>query len=148
MSMIKLAETAEEIEKALELRYEVQFKPWGLTREQSVKEQPSEQSFTIIFDEDGQILAAATVFVVGDAKAELLHLAVSAEHQSKGIGKKMVLAIEDILRKKGLEEIVIVARDYLQKFYADLGYEAIGELVEYPEFAEKGVFHQRMVKRL
>lgn len=73
--MIKLAETPEEIEKALELRYEVQFKPWGLTREQSVKEQPSGQSFTIIFDEDGQILAAATAFVVGDGKAELLEMA-------------------------------------------------------------------------
>ncbi len=145
---IHIAKTVDEEKAALKIRYEVQFKPHGLTMENATNYRPSEKDFTIIYKDDGKICAAANAFILPNNEAELVHLAVMPEYQKQGLGKKMVMAMEEVMQKKGMKAMTICARDYLNKFYSSLGYKPVGEIIKYPDFAKIGIYHQMMRKDL
>jgi GNAT superfamily N-acetyltransferase len=146
--MIKLAMTRKEMDAALEIRYQTQFRPQGLGRENINRHDLNDDPITLICMEGGKIIAATTAFIIGNSKARLLHLGVLPEHQHKGTGKKMVLAMEKELSKRGVKKNIILARTYLKKFYSGLGYRASGKVKKYPGFAERGVFHRLMEKEI
>jgi len=88
-------------------------------------------AYTRIFDK-GQYLDNASIGrVVVDQSA-----------RSLGLGKKIMDASIDAIKKLYNEEVIsISAQSYLHKFYSDLGFVAVGE-----EYLEDNIPHKKMIK--
>ena len=78
-----------------------------------------------------------------DGSGKLRQMAVAETHQRRGVGAALVRMLEEEARRRGMRQIVLHARDHATGFYAALGYA-----VEGAPFAEIGIPHVRMVKRL
>jgi len=70
-------------------------------------------------------------------------MAVSEEHQGKGLGKLIIQNAENELVKLCFSEIEMAARETVIPFYQKLGYQIKGTL-----FQQAGIPHITMVKRL
>lgn len=68
--------------------------------------------------------------------AELYSIGVSKSAQGKGVGKKLLTASEEILKKEGVRRVSLTTDfDYNEQavgFYHSMGYETLYEFVTYP----------------
>lgn len=79
--------------------------------------------------------------VDGLAKAE--RVAVRRDARTRGVGRRLMRAIEDHARERGLPAIVLHAQVAAIPFYERLGYRAHGEI-----FLDAGIDHREMIKSL
>ncbi|WP_100065494.1 GNAT family N-acetyltransferase [Miniphocaeibacter massiliensis] len=79
---------------------------------------------SIVYEEDGHV--EGTILCGFDGKrAYLYHVAISEKIKGRGIGKKMVLHIEKILKEKNINGIALVAfckNEIGNRFWDNLGY--------------------------
>lgn len=78
---------------------------------------------------------------VGEAKIE--RMAVLPPYRGQGIGRAVLLFIEDELAKRRVEHILLHAQDPVIAFYQSCGYQVTGA-----PFSEVGIRHLAMEKRL
>ncbi|MCA0933804.1 GNAT family N-acetyltransferase [Lutimonas saemankumensis] len=71
------------------------------------------------------------------SKAQLMQMAVDAEHQGKGIGKLLVNHLLKFASENGIKEVIIHSRSEVTSFYTQFGFKTEGE-----EFEEVGIKHQ------
>lgn len=68
--------------------------------------------------------------------AELYSIGVSKSAQGKGVGKKLLTASEEILKKEGVDRVSLTTDYYNNEsaveFYHSMGYEPLYEFVTYP----------------
>ncbi len=100
-----------------------------------------ENTFHLGYFEENNLLGIVTLMSSGDI-AQLRGMAVDENHQGKGIGRKLVLAAEEILTEKNVRKIWMNARETAVPFYEKLGYHTEGEI-----FMIKPIgFHYLMTK--
>lgn len=75
------------------------------------------------------------------AKAE--RVAVRREARRRGVGRALMLALEDAARREGFGVLLLHAQVTAMPFYESLGYTARGGI-----FLEAGIDHRAMTKRL
>jgi len=75
--------------------------------------------------------------------AKLERVAVRRPYRGRGLGRRLVRAVEDLAREAGMDEAVLHAQTRLVDFYANLGYRRTGD-----EFEEAGIPHVEMRKAL
>lgn len=91
--------------------------------------------------EGEEIIGVVTIIKNGKI-AQLRGMAVADAHQGEGIGKKLVLEAENVLKKENFSRIWMNARENAVPFYEKLGYKIEGEL-----FIIKPIgFHYLMAK--
>ncbi len=73
--------------------------------------------------------------------AKLERFAILPEFRGKGLGKALVLWTINDAAKAGFDECLIHAQEYLERFYAELGFRTFGET-----FVEAGIAHVRMLR--
>lgn len=82
--------------------------------------------------------------VYEEGTAKLQRIAVLKEYRSSGIGKILVLALEDDARKAGMDTVILDGQCTAEGFYKRLGYTTVpGE-----PFLDAGILHVRMTKKL
>lgn len=91
----------------------------------------------------GSKVVGTMIMTIVNDNAKMRQVAVLSEFQSKGVGKKMVEAFEQLSKSKGLNSIVLHARETAISFYKNLGYYVEGE-----RFEEVGIPHWKMSKLL
>lgn len=68
--------------------------------------------------------------------AELYSIGVSKSEQGKGVGKKLLAASEEILKKEGVRRVSLTTdfdhNEQAVGFYHSMGYETLYEFVTYP----------------
>ena len=68
--------------------------------------------------------------------AELYSIGVSKSAQGKGVGKKLLAASEEILKKEGVDRVSLTTDYYNNEsavgFYHSMGYETLYEFVTFP----------------
>lgn len=74
---------------------------------------------------------------------KLRQMAIAAEVQGKGLGRRLLRDAESLLRDQGFREIELHARKTAIPFYEKQGYMAVGDI-----FLEQGIEHIRMQKTL
>lgn len=74
---------------------------------------------------------------------QLRQMAIDADCQGQGEGRKLVTAAENLARQHGYQKIILHARITARKFYERCGYEAYGEI-----FTEVTIPHIAMQKQL
>jgi predicted GNAT family N-acyltransferase len=76
--------------------------------------------------------------------AKLQRLAVLKPFRGLGMGKKLILALEQQAREAGFQYSILDGQCHAESFYHKLGYETISE----QPFEEAGIMHVRMQKSL
>jgi predicted GNAT family N-acyltransferase len=127
--------------KVYDLREEILRKPIGL----SLKDEDlSGDALDIILvaEEKEEILGCVMLHPTNDTDTyKLRQMAVLDGLQGKGIGKALVNAAEQSLRDRGINKIILHARETATKFYQKLGYVTTSGL-----FIEVGIPHVVMEK--
>ena len=75
--------------------------------------------------------------------AQVGRMAVLQSHRKGGIGSKLMLALEEEARRRGVNGIILHAQLYALEFYRKHGYTPVGAV-----FEEAGMPHLEMHKRL
>ncbi|MGU3494641.1 GNAT family acetyltransferase [Xanthobacteraceae bacterium A53D] len=81
---------------------------------------------TILVARDGQVLAGSVMVGHDGHRGWMYYLAVSSDHQRKGLGRRLVAAAEDWLRARGVPKVMLLVRpenDQVRGFYDALGYQ-------------------------
>mgnify|MGYP000510097723 CR=1 FL=1 len=82
----------------------------------------------LVVETDGEVVATGGLAVDGDV-GELFRVAVDPDHQRAGHGSRLLAALEDAARERGVERIVLTTalrQDAAVDFYTDHGYEQTG----------------------
>lgn len=79
----------------------------------------------------------------GKSEARIGCMAVEKAWRRKAVGTRVLRALEEEIRRAGVEEVVLHAQSYVKAFYASHGYQEEGE-----PFLEAGIEHLLMRKRL
>ncbi|MHA7627597.1 GNAT family N-acetyltransferase [Corallococcus sp. M7] len=129
-------------EGELELRFRVLREPLGHARE-DVKF-PFENESLHLVAHAGGVVQGCVLFNPEDARSgRLFQMAVLPSLQGKGLGAKLVRALEDELRKRGFGHVHLHARAPVVPFYERLGYAVYDE-----PFVEVGIPHRHMQRDL
>lgn len=80
-------------------------------------------------------------YAPGIGKVE--RVAVNKSERGTGLGRQIMLVIEETAQKKGFHTLKLNAQTHAQRFYEKLGYEPHGDV-----FDEAGIAHIAMVKSI
>lgn len=130
------------IARELDLRFQVLRDPLGLGPD-SVRFPFEHESLHLLAIEAGEVVGCVLFHPESATSGKLYQMAVAPERQGRGLGARLVGALEARLRRDGYARVVLHARATAIGFYAALGYQAVG-----PPFDEVGIAHQRMEKAL
>ncbi|RKH00453.1 GNAT family N-acetyltransferase [Corallococcus carmarthensis] len=122
----------------LELRFRVLREPLGHARE-DVKFPFEDDSLHLVAHANGDVLGCVLFHPEDAHGGRLFQMAVSPSLQKKGLGAKLVRALEEELRTRGFRHVHLHARTPVVPFYERLGYTLYGEPYE-----EVGIPHRNM----
>jgi len=126
-SAISLVEprTAEDFKHYYDLRWRILRAPWKQPRgsEKDIMEEDSYHLMAI--DSSGNVIGVARLHLNTPQQAQIRFMAVETKDQRNGIGKKLLLAMEEKAIEWGAEEIVFDARANVSGFYKRYGYTTL-----------------------
>ena len=79
----------------------------------------------------------------GGPWGQIGRMAVLQAHRKDGVGSRLLTALEEEARRRGVERITLHAQLYTLEFYRKYGYQPVG-----PVFEEAGIPHIEMHKAL
>lgn len=122
----------------LELRYRVLREPLGKSRSDVVFPLEHESVHLVALDEEG-VVGCVLFQPETPTSGRLLQMAVEPTRRGRGLGQNMVRTLEAELRRRGVREVHLHARQNVVPFYERLGYAAFGE-----PFVEVTIPHRAM----
>ena len=141
--IIKSPETELEWNKYFKFRWEMLRKPLGMSKETLKDELEDESHHLIAFDEQKKVIGSGRLHFNNNREGQIRYMAVSNTIQRKGLGSAIVSELEAIAREKGIEEMVLNARENAISFYLSMGYKETG-----PYESDTGIPHITMHKKL
>ena len=144
--MIKLVESEEERKAAFELRIRVFVQEQGVPEEEELDEEDATGTHAVALL-GGRVVGTGRVLFPDAAKgpgtARIGRMAVESEFRRRGIGGRILRALEEAAAHGGLQDAVLHAQTYAKSFYAAHGYLEEGDV-----FLEVDIEHVQMRKRL
>jgi predicted GNAT family N-acyltransferase len=138
--------------EVLRLSFDVLYEPFGVawpdegsTAADWMHPAPGTR-VAVAIDEGGQLLGSARMLPSpGDAERQIRQVAVSADSRGLGVGRALMLALEECAVSEGACATWLNSRDTAFGFYAALGYVFTGD-----EFVSEvtGIPHRAARKRL
>jgi ribosomal protein S18 acetylase RimI-like enzyme len=126
----------------LDLRFRLLRQPLGLARGTEVF--PFEAESLHLVAIEGERVVGCVLFHQREGDSgRLFQMAVDADLQGRGIGRRLVRHLESELARRGVRRVFLHARRHVQGFYERLGYSAYGEV-----FEEVGIPHVAMQRVL
>jgi predicted GNAT family N-acyltransferase len=143
MKLIRIKYGTPEHKKEISLRHEVLRAPLGLRfRDEDLRAEVNELRYGFL-DETGDIVACLLGRKLDNGVIKLRQMAVKEVLRGRGIGKDLMIAVEDDLKKNGFTSLELHARIVARGFYEKLGYAPAGGV-----FTEIGIPHIKMVKEI
>ncbi len=124
MVEIRKPNSEQEWEAYYDLRFRILREPLNQPRG-SEKNDGDADGIHFALYENNVLLAIARLDNADTPVAQVRFVAVEANQQGKGWGKQIMLATEALSREKGVEKIILHARDYAVDFYLNLNYKLI-----------------------
>ena len=140
---IKSPQTDAEWKAYYGLRFNVLREPWNQPLGSEVLAD-EDQAIHAIASEVGAVLGVARMHESAAKQGQVRCVAIATAAQGKGIGKAIMVYLEEKARLKGWTEIVLEARENAVPFYKAIGYTIVTE--SYHLFGE--IQHFRMKKTL
>lgn len=124
------------------MRREVLRIPLGLDfTEDELEYEEAELHF--VFRENNGMVAVGLFRVLDDKTLKMRQVAVKSDQQGKGIGKRLILGMEDWARTHQYRRIELHARSSALPFYLGMNYQMEGDI-----FEEVGIPHYFMFKQI
>ena len=142
-TIVRAPGTTEEWDIYYDLRYRVMREPLGKERGSERNEGDASAMHFALF-EDGKMLAIARLDKVSETVCQARFVAVESDQQGKGLGKRIMEAVEEHGKASGFSTLVLHARDYALPFYQKLGYTLVGPSYKLFDVLQ----HYEMVKEL
>jgi len=118
--------TSEEFKKYYNLRYEILRKPWGQPQGSEIDDGEETSIHRMIVDENsGDALAIGRLQFNSTHEAQIRYMAVADKFQGQGLGSQIISVLEDVSRGKGIQKIILSARENALQFYKNNGYEIV-----------------------
>lgn len=140
-------ENSEQLSRAFGIRMEVFVKEQGVPRDielDEYDESPAACNHYLVETEEGEAIAAGRFKPFGPGEAKMQRIAVRRTYRGQGVGKFLLLAMEEEAKRAGYRVAVLDAQCDAEAFYAKQGYAT-----ESPEpFLDAGIPHVRMRKNL
>ena len=122
------------------LRFQLLYQPFGFFELEDLSTE--EASLHLVALKDHKVIGCVLFHPEGDT-GRMQQLAVSADHQARGIGTQLVRELEERLRGDGYKSLYKEVRLPVIEFFEKIGYRPEGEL-----FERAGLDHRRMKKDL
>jgi len=101
--------------------------PWGRPRGSERDAEDARAVHLMIAAADGTALAVGRLHRLDEATGQVRYMAVAPHARGRGLGRRMLAALEDRARALGLRRIVLDAREAAAGFYLRHGYRVLGE---------------------
>jgi len=131
-----------ELQKAFEVRRQVFVKEQCISEDLVFDEYDREALHVVVKDGERVIGSARVQFLVNN-QAKLERMAVLNRYRRKGIGRKMLLFLDTVLRDKQVKQVIIHAQHDVAPFYKSCGFDQVGL-----PFQEAGIKHIEMHRQL
>jgi len=141
--IIKSPETELEWDKYFNFRWEMLRKPLGMSKETLKDKLEDESHHLIAVDEQKEVIGGGRLHFNNNREGQIRYMAVSNTIQRKGLGSAIVSELEAIAREKGIQEMVLNARENAISFYLSMGYKETGLYK-----SDTGIPHITMCKKL
>ncbi|RCX23009.1 putative GNAT family N-acyltransferase [Fontibacillus phaseoli] len=138
--------TEEQLEQCLNIRKEVFVEEQNVPLDLEIDEfdRIGPEVNHVLVEIDGAFAATGRLTYYKDNAAKMQRIAVRKNFRSLGMGKILLIALEELGRELGLTQSVLDAQCQAEGFYRKLGYETITT----EPFDDAGIPHVRMVKAL
>jgi len=131
-----------ELKGAFEVRKQVFVEEQGISEDLELDEHDMEA--THIVAKDGErVVGTARVLFLAASQAKLERMAILKPFRYRGIGRGIISFLDEELRNRGVEQVVLHAQYSAVTFYKSCGFEESGS-----SFWEAGIKHIKMQKRL
>jgi len=141
---IRQPKTEDEFRRYYQLRWQLLRAPWNQPKGSEADEIEDQCHHLMAVDAADEIIAVARLQYNSDSEAQLRYMAVGNAYRGRGIGRELISAMESHARIKGVNIIVLDAREPAVGFYRKLGYNVVEK--SYLLFDE--IQHFRMSKEL
>ena len=135
------ARTPEALQQAWAIREQVFAVEQGIPAE-LVHDGLDASAFHVLALHDGAPAATGRLTISADREGVLARIAVLPAYRGRGLGKRVVQHLEALARREGLTMISLNPHQYLETFYADLGYETVPD-----SFTVAGVYPLLTMKK-
>lgn len=139
-------ETAEQLQSCLDIRTEVFVEEQKVPLELEMDEfdHLDAKAHHLLIELDGVKAATGRITYYKDNAAKMQRVAVRKLFRSKGIGKVLMLGLENMARELGFDKAVLDGQLHAVPFYEKLGYVVVSD----EPFDDAGIMHHRMEKKL
>lgn len=136
--------TAQQFADYHQVRFNELRKPWGQAKGSEVDDSESSAVHRMVVDENNTVVAVARLHKTSMEHAQIRFMAVDHNKQGHGLGKLLLLALEQEARLLGIKTVELNAREIALNFYQACGYQLL-----HPAHTLYGeVKHFAMVKSL
>jgi len=122
---IRQARHEEERNAGYTLRWEVLRAPWQQPRGSERDELDGVARHYLAIDARGQVLATGRIHTIAADTAQIRYMAVRPGHERRGLGTRLLAALEADAVTNGASRIVLHAREASVGFYRRCGYRVI-----------------------
>ena len=121
MYTVQIANTQNQIDTIIDLRYDILRKPWNQPKETS-SDGMEQIAVNAFIEDNGKTVACGRLQDNTGGVGQIRYMAVDANYQGKGLGKLIVIKLEEEARKINLQTIELQARENAVEFYKSQGY--------------------------
>jgi|GEM_PF-56144 len=114
-----------DFEKYFGLRWAVLRKPWSQPEGTEKDGQEETAVHRMALTDDGKIAGVARLQYNSADEAQIRFMAVADDFQGKGVGKKLISALEEVALKAGRKRVFLQARENAVPFYKIMGYSIV-----------------------
>ena len=137
-------ETDKEFEAYYDLRWRILREPW-LQPKGSEKDELEKESFHIIAcDENNNIIGVGRLHSNNETEAQIRYMVVNPEYANKGVGKSILLGLEEKAKQKQCKIIMLDARENAIGFYEKNNYKSLKK----SHLLFESIQHYQMMKDL
>jgi len=122
MYKVQIAKHQNAINQIIDLRYAVLRLPWNKPKDTATDDLEL-SSINAYIEQDGEVIACGRVQDNGLGLGQIRYMAVHPNYQGKGLGKLIVIKLEEEAKAIGLKSIELQARENALGFYTGQGYE-------------------------
>jgi N-acetylglutamate synthase-like GNAT family acetyltransferase len=124
---IRSPKTAEEWNDYFALRYKILRQPWGQPEGSEKDGDEDRATHFMAITGTGRAVGCGRLQEQDDHTARVRYVAIDDSMQGKGVGKQLMIAIEEAARKMNKKRVFLLARENALPFYLSIGYRVIEE---------------------
>lgn len=138
----KLVTSDRELKAAFEVRLQVFVEEQGISEELELDDLDQEALHMVVKDGERVIGTARVLFLTAN-QAKIERMAILKSFRRRGIGRGIMSFLNEELRNKQVEQVVLYAQYAVVAFYKSCGFEESGL-----PFQEAGIKHIKMERQL